>query len=317
MAKLIGRAVWWSISDEVNTTAEILQRHGFGESAPRNENRTALIKACKKVKADISFEKSIGDDLTFSESAAVPRTLRASHVRFHENQIECKIALVIPKVSRDGLKFNQALHITVDKTSGNLSFSAPEGEIDQDLCDKIREEYQKGRVTVDSDQFRTLVARHILNKCYGRSLRAFSGGIYFIPECKNGEVEKIAALVGEFNPRAKFGQLMIYDDPTTLSTVDTEIAESFEKQIEGFLKELEGLSKQPTSARMYENRIQDAEEIMNQIRAYEDRLHSRAKEFAVKSAKMAQVLNDRLSAATGKTVEPFDLLASLEAIKDE
>jgi len=316
MAKRIGQLVWWSVSDEVNTTAEILRRHGFGESAPRNENRTALIKACKRVKGDISFDETVSG-LSSWDSASVPRSLKASHVRFHENQTECKIALVIPKVNAEGLKFKQALHITVDKISGNLTFTSPEGAIDEALCDKIKEEYQKGRVTVDSDQFRNLIARHVLKKCYGRSMRAHSGGIYFIPEIKAAEVDRIAALVAEFNPQAKFGRLAAYDDPTTLSTVDSEIAESFEKQIEGFLKELEELAKQPSSTRIYENRIQDAEEILNQIHAFEDRLNTRAKEFAVKSARMAQVLNEKLSATTGKTVEPFDLLASLEAIKDE
>lgn len=312
----IGFTVFWSVSDGLRLDPSALTGFSFTRRLPRNSHKTALIKAVKQAKKTIHFS-DIVDLADAATAASAPGTLRAIHQRYKDNPDECAIAIVVPRVNADGVQYEQALQVTVNKDTGGLVFVDPEGgSPDQNLVDEIKKGFDIGAVTIDSVQFRNLIHREVVHGCSGVSLRAFSGGIYFVPSDNEAKLDELRVLFESLGPAVKFCRLPVFDDdPHALKFVDESTVEAFTIELERFATDLQRSALAGPTRRILEDRAEKVDEIKRKVELYKTRLKEHADGFAKRLDSLCTVIDSHLIDSDGKkTIEGFDLLAELASI---
>jgi hypothetical protein len=313
--KLLGHSVFWSIADDVVLTPEHLTKAGFEREIPRNEPKTALIKACKVIKKSWAIT-----DAAIGATIDTPKVLKkADHRRFKDNTTECRIALTRPRIDEDGsFSIETALVITLKKGSSELEFENVRLDAHEfhDLENRIRQAYEEARGTIDATQFRLLVARKVTGTCRAVSLRAFSGGIYLVAERNTDKLMQVKKLFEGLDlTKAVFEAFPLYDDGSAVAdSINRHVTVAMEKEINKFITDLNDEVRSGMSKRALEGRIGSAEEIKTKLADYGEHLRKRLDEFVSKTSRMIGVLDSKIADAKGKTVEPFDLLAELAAI---
>lgn len=315
--KKLGSSVWWSISDDTVLTPEVLAETGFAKMAPRNDAKTAILKACKVVKKDWVIS-----DTAIGATADTPKVLKkADHRRFKDSTIECKIALTRPRIGGGGgFSTETAMTITLLKSGSRLSYEnvALAGAEFDELTAKLNAEYERARQTIDATQFRLLVARYVTKRAGARSLRAFSGGIYFVTAAYTERLDAIKGLFARLDKgKALFDCFPIYDDGTDVAdAVGFHVTASFEKELATFLADLQDEVKAGISKKTLAARMATVEEIKTKIADHKDHLRKKADDLSARTDRWLGRLAARFDDAKGKTVEPFDLLAELAEIDE-
>lgn len=310
--KRLGSSIWWSVADQAVLTADVMTAAGFTR-LPRNDAKTSLIKACKVVKKDWVIT-----DAMVAATAATPRgAMKGDHRRYHDDATECRIALTHPRITASGYATETGLVVTLSKNSKSLSFER--GSLDPTEADsmaaRLREEFEKASTTIDATQLRLLIAAYVKDKCHAVSMRAFSGGVYFVPLKHVDAIDAVKRLCANDPKHMVFDTHSIYDDGSESSDrVSHHATVAFEKEIASFIAELQKDVGKGMSKAALERRVETATALETDIKTYGDHLRAKADEFLSRTTRVMSLLEVRIADAKGKTVEPFDLMGELAAI---
>lgn len=307
--KRVGTTVLWSIQDGATTTAAVMSDLGFGDWTPRNNFATSLNKAIKSVKRDWDI-RILGEHIP-------KQTKSAQHRRFLDTSEVARIAFTTPRIEGDKYYTDTALIIEIEKATGKITFEKE--DVDQTSFETIKrmitEEYAVQREQINADEFRILVSRYVTATvgCCGIALRP-SGGAYFVRSTFNEKLDKLKRLFAATGSHAKIVTIPIYDDAESSEALETATAETFEREIRGFIEGLHAEMKDGISLRAFENRIQSAEEIRARLTEFKDQLRTKAENFDRMAESLITVLDGQLGSAEEKVIRPFDLMAALDGL---
>jgi hypothetical protein len=266
-----GTLLFWTISD-LTTTADKLRALGFGHYLPRNEYKTAMIKALHKyVKGNVKLYR-----------------------RFDDFPKDVKFGVFVQTTGGGTIDMNREVVITVNKTTGLASFNS---QVPFDET-PILTEFELAKKTLDSDQFRTLVTEFVKNN-HGVPMKP-SGGLYFIDKRFNGAIEELQNLFDTY-PEAILYKMEVGSDEDSLTAIEDATAAQLFKQAEDLALEVtEAFAKGTITRKQLENRQADALKILGEVRIHEQNLRSQAESLKEKITRIDEVVSKALhSVETG------------------
>lgn len=285
-----GDMLFWEISD-VATTKEELIKLGFDRFVPRNDYRSALIKAIKKV--------TKGDDKLYR--------------RFGEGSGECKFGIFAETVSGDELNISREIGIILNKTTGELRPIRPE-DVESRMYQTIAEEYKEASKTLDSNQFRALVLKVVKSEGYAVAMRK-GGGIYFVDERFDGTVSRLEQLFGAFEGKARLSRVPIFDNAGTDEALSHAISEDISDDISTLIAEVEERYKNGTiTHRQLEGDMNRADEIVKKYKIHSENLRARSVSINVKIQKVVETLKSCKDRVEQGIVSTEDFATALELL---
>lgn len=305
----VGTSILWEIEDDVYTTSAVLTAHGFEAWTPRNNFSESLNKAVKTVSREWDVRQF---------GANIPKRIKqAKHTRFKETSEEARVAFHVPRVNGNEFSIVVAAVIILNKETGALSFerdSIQEHDF-QELTEKLRAAYTVERDRINSDEFRRFVSRYAtgMTGCNGIPLRA-SGGAYFVPSTFDERLEKLKSICGAVNGHAKMITIPVYDDEESSIALERATTGTFESRMKVLIDKLAADVAKGLSPRAYENRLEEVEELRQQIESFKRQTRSHAAAFETKMSSLYGVLEAGLGNVKDNVVQPFDLMAELDKI---
>ena len=279
-----GTLIYWSVSD-FNTTTEEIAALGFDKFVPRNDFRTAMIKAIR------SYVK--GEEKLYR--------------RFNDTSKAVSFAVFKEHATTGNLDLRKEVIITVDKDHGNATYSEPVTE--------IQSYYDKAKKTLNSDQFRRVVLDYV-EESGGISMRP-GGGIYFVDEQLENCLPKLRDLFKPFqiDGKAKLYEVPIFNDDATLDALEDATSAKIFSEIDEIVKEVEDrFSKgHPVTRRQIESRHTDALEVVKKVKLHEKNLRSKASEVRRKLKSVEDVLSNML-AKSRDVVDPGEFAGLLKGL---
>lgn len=305
----VGTSILWEIEDDVFTTSAVLKSHGFEGWTPRNNFSESLNKAVKTVRRDWDV-RQFGADIP-------KRIKQAKHTRYKETSEEARVAFHVPRVNGNDFSIDVAAVIVLDKKTGSLSYvreSIQEHEF-HELADKISAAYRLERDRVNSDEFRRFVSRYAtgMTGCNGIPLRA-SGGAYFVPAMFDERLAKLKAVCQAVNGVARIITIPVYDDEESSVALEAATTGTFESRMKTMIEKLQADVAKGLSPRAYEFRLEEVEELRQQIESFKKQTRSHAATFESKMQTLYNALESGLGNVKDNIVVPFDLMAELDKI---
>jgi len=282
-----GTLIYWSVSD-FNTTTEEISSAGFEDFVPRNDYRTAMLKAIR--------EYVKGEEKMYR--------------RFNDTSASVSFAILIENPTSTDYTVRKEAIITVDKTTGAASHRSPEG---WDVT-PIKKAYDLAKDTLNSDQFRRVVLDYVEERG-GVSMRP-GGGIYFVDNDLEAKcLPKLRDLFGKFPGKTIFYEVPIYDDSATLIALEDATSAKIFGDIDEIVKEVEDKFAKgvPVTRRQIESRCEDAQVVVAKIRLHEKNLRSKASEVKHKLKAVEAVLNEML-AKSADIVDPSEFSGLLRGL---
>lgn len=207
-----GDLIFWEISD-LSTTKDDLERLGFDKFVPRNDYKAAMVKTLKKV--------TKGNEKLYR--------------RFADKEEEVSFSVFEQRTSDREITLDREITITIDKKTGALSTKA---EYDGPYYQSIRDLYLSESKTINSDQFRALVLKVIQHDCCGIPMRR-GGGMYFVKSDFDDVVRnRLQKLFNAFPQNARLSKVPIYDDPSTLESLEHATSEDIFDDIDSLLADI-------------------------------------------------------------------------------
>ena len=290
MRNLKGNLVYWEISDFTvgkDELATMLAPHGFEDYIPRNDYRSAAVRALHKLlKGDESFYKQFGN--------------KAESVSF---------AVIVPEeilgINAVQLKTETKVNICVGKTDGRVSF-----DVHTALNDRFLDLYAEARPTIGAGQFRTIVLDVLKKQCAGVAMRR-SGGIYYVPQAFFPQLEKLKAVFALFPNNCSIYEVPIYDDASTQNALEVAIKEDILGDLESMLAELKQ-HKGDLTGRILENRQKEVQEMIKRVRIHAEDMRSEADTVMERLDNVHKEFGDAINLTMEK--KPFNLREILETL---
>jgi hypothetical protein len=281
----VGTQLFWNIS-EFSIAPEELSALGFGDFVPRNDFRSAMIKALHKyVKGNEKLYR-----------------------RFNDTAVSVSFGVFVQTANGSDLDMAKEIILSVDKKTGVASST---GEIPTNLL----ADYEGGKVTLNSNQIRNMVPRFIREN-HGVSMRP-SGGIYFVD--KRFDTDVIAKLKKLFEAfpsgHGSLYTVTLHDDQGSLESIEDSIAQTYDKEIDLLLADIDaGYKKGTLTTKQVENRKADAEKILTELKLHEANLRSKADSLVARAKKVSEVLTTRIAVAEGSLVDTGDFAGMLRML---
>jgi hypothetical protein len=286
-----GDTIFWQIN-EMETTKDELARMGFDRFIPRNDYRSALIKAIKKL--------TKGDEKLY---------------RRYADGIDGRVSFAIFQQTVDGsdLNLSREIGIVLDKKTGILSPINPDDSGSR-LYQMISEEYRAQTTTLDSAQFRQLVLRIVQSEGKAIALR-HGGGIYFVDKNFDHVVTKLETLFANFKNTAKLSRIPIFDNPETNETLSWAISEDITADIATLVADIEKRYKEGkiTKAQLAGDMVKAAE-IVDRYKIHAGNLKARATAINAKLMNVVQTLKTCEARVSSGIVSVEDFSGALESL---
>lgn len=257
-----GQFIYWEMS-EVKTNKAVLEDLGFGDYVPRNDYKTALIKALK------SYTK--GNEKLYR--------------RFNDFKDSVAFSVFIEQTSEDDLNLRKEITIKLNKLTGVLENAIPE----------IQENFRREMSTIDSTQLRQLILKVLRRNSHAISMRS-GGGVYFVD---NRFIESLQPLDGLFNAieGAKLYKIPVYNESATLEAIEDATASEIFSDIETVIQDItREFNNGNLTERRLTTKIDEADQILKKVKLHEENLRSRA----VQVSDRVKRLQDSLKITTSK-----------------
>jgi hypothetical protein len=257
-----GQFIYWEMS-EVKTNKAMLEDLGFGDFVPRNDYKTALIKALK------SYTK--GNEKLYR--------------RFNDFKDSVAFSVFIEQASEDDLNLSKEITIKLNKTTGILENAIPE----------IEEKFRQEMTTIDSTQLRQLILKVLRRNSHAISMRS-GGGIYFVD---NRFAESLQPLESLFQAieGAKLYKIPVYNESATLEAIEDATASEIFSDIETVIQDI---TREFNNGNLTEKRLttkmDEADQILKKVKLHEENLRSRASQVSNRVKR----LQDSLKITTSK-----------------
>jgi hypothetical protein len=285
-----GDLIFWSIN-ELETTKDALIDLGFDRFVPRNDYKSALIKAIKKI--------TRGDDKLYR--------------RFGDAGDEVKFAVFNEVVSGDELNLDRELGLVLNKKSGVISPVRAE-DTDSRLYALIQEEFRRAAKTIDSNQFRQLVLRIVRQEGWGVAMRD-GGGIYFVDARFDKMLERLQSLFTAFQASATLHRVPIFDNAGTHEALSTAISEDIAGDIASLVADIDKRFKDGSiTKRQLEGDMARAADIVEKYKIHSENLRARAGAINAKLHNVMTTLREVQDRVERGIVEPSDFMKSLESL---
>ena len=267
-----GLFIYWEMS-EVKTSKALLGDLGFWDFIPRNDYKTALIKALK------IYTK--GNEKLYKKFNDIPESV--------------SFTVFISQVNEDDLSLNKEITIKLDKKTGILTGAIPE----------IEEAFRQEMTTIDGTQLRALILKVLRRTSHAVSMRS-GGGIYFIDQRFVDNLEPLEALFRAIEG-AKLYKVPVYSENTTLEAIEDATASEVFTDIETMVSEItKDFNNGKLTERRLNTKIDEANQIIKKIKLHEANLRSRASSVSQK----VQSLSSLLEATTGKIAQGLEAESS-------
>ena len=285
-----GTMIYWEVKD-FEATREQLEALGFGNYAPRNKARAALIKALKKItKGEQEFYRRFADEPTSVRFAVVnPETVQT---RDHAGKANIDI------------EFHKRIVIHLDKKTENLTIVSGD---DMTFFNAIQRVYYRERETLDAQQFRAFVTRVVLEVGRGVPMRT-AGGIYFIDNRKAEVLDKLTQIFDQYPGTSTLYKVGLYGDPDSMVALQEAVSTDIASEIDTMIREMSGDTGEPMTPRMVQTRKDRLDEVLGKVEFYRNVLSNRSAELKTR----AEQLKAAVTAYTGTTHQTFlDMLGDI------
>lgn len=280
-----GDLVFWEIS-ELTTTKEHLESLGFDRLVPRNDYRSAMIKALKKI--------TKGNDKLYR--------------RFNDKAEEVSFAIFEQRISESDILLDREITITIDKKTGALSTKA---EYDGEFYRSIRDIYLNESKTIDSSQFRSMVLRVVQQECFGVPMRK-GGGVYFIKESFDETQRKLNELFNAFPHQATLHRVPIYDDPSTLTALESAVSEDLTGDIESLVADInKRFEEGKITRRQLEGDQERIQKIVQKTEVHADALRAKASAIRAKLELAKKAVKSVIDKVESGIIEPKAFMKAL------
>lgn len=275
-----GIFLYWEMS-EVKTNKAKLEELGFGDFVPRNDHKTALIKALK--------DYTKGNEKLYR--------------RFNDIGDTVSFSVFIEQTSADDLDLRKEITIKLDKKTGVLTGAIPE----------IEAKYRSEMTTIDSTQLRQLILKALRANSHAISMRS-GGGVYFVDQRFDQTLGPIRELFNNIEG-AKLYQVPIYNEAATLEAIEDATASEIFSDIETMILDV---TREFNNGNLTEKRltskIKETEAILEKVKLHEGNLRSRAADVSarVKSLQKSFEITTTKLASGVKAEEDF--ISSLAAL---
>jgi hypothetical protein len=179
---------------------------------------------------------------------------------------------------------NKAL-ILFDKRSKEIK---AEGEV----ADEVKDRYAELRQSFTNKQFRGTVQRYIFRECGAITVRE-GGGLYFVPNHKAEEFDKLKALFEELGPQvADLTLIPIVDSATARGSMWKSFVGDVQADLKALTADLD--KKEDVTSKIYETRIKRYQAIRDKVSIYETVLTGTADELKTSLDELATKLKEKL-----------------------
>ncbi len=240
--KQIGNLIYWEMS-EVRTSPEDLSMIGITSFLPRNDYKSALIKALKE------FTR---------KTSKFPK-------RFNDHADSVMFTVFFESIEGDDLTLEKQITIKLDKATGILQGA--------DGTDLLRL-YDQEKKSINTQQLRTILLKTLAHDCYSVSMRN-GGGIYYI---KKEYEEKMVEIKNKFAQveGVSFHVVPIYDDNGSLEAVSNATAADLESEIQTILGTIQReFEKGDLSSKRLEGKTEQIDEVMIKLKVHKDSLREK------------------------------------------
>jgi hypothetical protein len=278
-----GNLIFWEITD-LSIEKEELEREGFEGYVPRNDYKSAIIKALK------IYTK--GNEKLYR--------------RFNDSGRTVSFAVFVQEVNQQGIELNKEITLTISKKTGRLTSES-------EIPEKIRTEYNREKDRINSNQFRAMVLRFIRRNAYAISMRS-GGGVYYLDEKYNHVHKKLSELFKKYPKKMKLFTIPVYNDDGTLTALEKATSDECFQDLQQIVKEISAQTKKGIiTERLLAGRQKDCEELLQKVKAHESSLQDKAKTIRAKVAQLEKHLKDTFVSAEAIALDPEDFMAELEA----
>ena len=277
-----GTQLFWEIS-EFSIAPEELAALGFGDFVPRNDFRSAMIKALHK------YVK--GNERLYR--------------RFDDNHESVSFGVFVQETGGGDIAIAKELILKVDKKTGRV-----DAEI---YPNQLKLDYDAGKITLNSNQIRSMIPRFIRDN-HGVSMRR-SGGMYFLDNRHDNTVIEKLRLLFQMLPGSALREITLHDDAGTLDSIEEAISQTYQKEIDDLVAAVEeGYKKGTITAKQIENRKADAEKILLELKLHETNLRKQANRLKERAAKVSEVLSNQIAVAEGSILDATDFTGLLRSL---
>jgi len=292
MKALKGNLVFFEMSEVQSTKAE-LERLGFGAYVPRNDYKTALIKALKE------YKKTEDEDKIYR--------------RFLDEKDGVSFTIFAERIELEQLSLDREITLKLDKVTGVVTCDCDSSALLEEFH-KIREMYTKHQGTIDATQLRQLIVKAIRNDAHGISMRR-AGGIYFVDDRFTPALKNVVELLSSFRHSASIKQIPIYGDQNTIDAIATASEEDIFNNIEELIEQTQkAFEKGDMTERKLEGRKSDALAIVEKVKIHRDNLASKLGNVTTRLNQVMAALEEvtvKVSSGLADSNDFMNLLAKL------
>jgi len=278
-----GNLIFWEI-DGLKVTPSELVAAGLGDYVPRNDYRSALIKALNlHVKSDSTKRlKQKFDDAGDTASWSI---------------------FVKDDAARD---VSREMTINLNKVSGRIDFAGGTEAIQE----AITQLYKDEQGTINTVQFRAMLINAVRSRLHGIPMKR-SGGIYFIDNRFEKEREWLAGIFTKF-PQIKLMAMPVYDDQGTLDAIAEGAKFDIFSDIESLINDVENKFKEGTiTKRTLASRKEEAVKILEKIEIHRENLSVEIGAVTERLTKVRGALEAVTTKVEDGVIDPEDFLAEL------
>lgn len=280
-----GTQIYWSIR-EIMCSKDSLDKTGFGKFTPRNQSKSALIKALHVYTKGNEKDYKAFDDMPGSVSF-----------------------LLFVYTKTDGLDVRKEVTVKLDKKTGLISFSDP--AFDSKF---LLEQYKIGKATLNRDQVSATIL-NFLESEGGVSMRP-SGGIYFIAEhLEHATLPKLHDLFDVLGSGATLFEVTLHNEEGTLAAIEDAVSDKYLGQVDRLVSEInEAYAKGTFTKRQLEGRKTEASKIFAAVKSQSAALRSQAAAIEAKVKSVEKILDIKLKVFEGSIVDDGEFSEMLKLL---
>ena len=285
-----GDLIFWTIRDMAVDPNKLIEL-GFEAYVPRNDYKSAMIKALRVlVKGNEKlYRKDDGEtDVTFA---------------------------VFQQVSSvDGISINREFQFKVVKATGVVSSDQPDwdsfysGSI-------LKEAYESSKITLNSEQIRSMLAKSIKNEFYGVSIKS-RGGVYFVNEANTEAAQKkYGPFFQAFPEDTSLSVMPIHDEKGSMEAIEKATSLEVFSEIEALIAGIEKEVKADTmTTRKLDNDRAEIDKLIEKAKILQSNLQSSLGEVSSRIGNVSTALSKVVVDAKGRIVDPTDFMAMLRGL---
>lgn len=272
-----GSLIYWTIS-EFEISPEKLKDLGFGDYTPRNDFKSAMIKALHKL--------CKGNE----------RLYRA----FNDTSKSISFGVFVQQVDGSDVEMRKEVIVNVDKSTGTVGFHVPPG-VEWDKT-TLMSDFEGAKTTLNANQIRAAILRYVREN-HGISMRP-SGGIYFVDDKFKEALDKLKTLFGEFSREMTLFEVPIYGDASTLDAIEEATSTALFGEVEKLVDEVnQGYQKGTLTKKQLQNRREDVAKILEEVKLHEGNLRMKANAIRDRVNTIGELVELKLKAAEGSIVD--------------